>query len=69
MNFLSDGAARAGTAGGTLAVILLQISNGEVLKTVVLAALGAVVSFGTSMLLKAVIRKVRRAKREDKVNG
>lgn len=60
MNFLSDPAAKAGTAGGTLAVVLLQISNGELVKTVVLAALGAAVSFMVSLVLKMVVRRLKK---------
>jgi hypothetical protein len=48
---------RAGTAGGTLLVVALQISSQEMLKTVVLAALGAVVSFWVSHLLQRLVKK------------
>jgi mannitol-specific phosphotransferase system IIBC component len=50
----------AGTIGGTLLVFLLQINSAELLKTIVLAAIGATVSFSVSMVLKWVVRKVRR---------
>ena len=52
----------AGTAGGTMLVILLHIGGEEILKTVILASIGAVVSFSVSMLLKWMIRKVGRKK-------
>jgi mannitol-specific phosphotransferase system IIBC component len=47
---------KMGTAGGTLMIILANITTGDVLKTVVLAALGAVVSFGVSLLLKRMMK-------------
>ena len=52
-----DLSTRAGTAGGTLLVVLLQISSGEVLKTAVLAAVGAGVSFVVSYTLQRLIKK------------
>jgi putative flippase GtrA len=54
-----DMATRAGTAGGTLLVLLIHISSEEVLKTAVLAAIGAVVSFLVSFVLNRIIRKRR----------
>lgn len=48
---------KAGTAGGTLTIILANISGSDLLKTSVLAAIGAMVSFGVSYLLKRLIRK------------
>jgi len=51
---------RAGTAGGTLLVVVLQISAGELLKTGCLAAVGAVVSFGVSLGLKFLVRWWKR---------
>ena len=45
----------AGTIGGTCLVIMLQITSGALWQTVVLAALGAVVSFGTSLILKKLL--------------
>ena len=46
-----QGPERAGTVGGTLLVVLLQLSAAQLLETVVLAAVGAVVSYGVSMAL------------------
>lgn len=48
---------RAGTIGGTLLVLLLRIGSEEVLKTAVLAAVGAVVSFGVSFLLNKLVKR------------
>ncbi len=46
-----------GTLGGTLFCFLVNIHRDDVIKTIVLAALGAVVSFVVSLVLKAVLRR------------
>jgi hypothetical protein len=51
---------RAGTLGGTLLVFFMQIHSTEILKTAVLASVGAVVSFGVSISLKWLLRYLRR---------
>ncbi|NGF54992.1 hypothetical protein G5B00_00585 [Parapedobacter sp. SGR-10] len=43
---------QTGTLGGTLCSIFVSITVDDVVKTVVLAALGAIVSFGVSKLLQ-----------------
>ena len=43
---------RIGTAGGTLLSTIAQLNAGDLFKTVVLAAVGAVVSYGVTLLLK-----------------
>jgi hypothetical protein len=50
---------RAGTIGGTLFILLLHISSEEVLKTALLAAVGAVVSFTVSFVLNRIVKKRR----------
>ena len=47
---------KTGTIVGTLAIIFANITTGDLLKTVVLAALGAVVSFCVSLLLKRMVK-------------
>ena len=42
----------SGTFTGTLLVLLTQITSPELLKTIILAALGAVVSFIASCIIK-----------------
>lgn len=56
----------AGTLGGTGLVILLQVTQGQLWQTVVLAALGAAVSFLTSILCKKLLGIIKkgRAKRK-----
>jgi mannitol-specific phosphotransferase system IIBC component len=53
----------AGTAGGTLLVVLLHIQADEILKTVLLAFVGAVVSYSTSVCIRWVIERFRKEKR------
>lgn len=52
MNHHFDAPTRWGTCGGTLLVTLLQLSPAQVAETVVLAAIGAAVSFGVSLALR-----------------
>ena len=48
-----------GTAGGTFLRVVPNLNSEDVLKTVLLAAVGAIVSFGISMVLKFVIKKYK----------
>ncbi len=48
------------TVCGTALAVILNLGSEDVIKTVVLAALGAVVSFSVSCLLKWLIRKRKR---------
>jgi hypothetical protein len=47
---------KTGTAVGTLLSILPNLFSEDVLKTIVLAALGATVSFMVSLLLKWIMK-------------
>lgn len=58
-NYNVDGSTKAGTIGGTLFTLFINLGGTEVLKTIVLAAIGAVVSFGVSMLLKLLVKYFR----------
>ncbi|QBN20685.1 hypothetical protein E1750_17060 [Flavobacterium nackdongense] len=49
-----------GTAGGTFLSVLPNLHSEDVLKTMLLAALGAIVSFVISMLLKYLIKKHKK---------
>ncbi len=48
------------TIGGTFLSVLSTIHSDDLLKTCILAVIGATVSFGVSWLLKAVSRFVKR---------
>lgn len=47
-----------GTAGGTFLSVLPNLSSEDVFKTVILAAIGAIVSFLLSLVLKLFIKKL-----------
>ncbi|GGC90778.1 hypothetical protein GCM10011508_17420 [Flavobacterium lutivivi] len=49
-----------GTAGGTFLSIVPNILSEDVVRTVILAAVGAVVSFTISLLLKYIIKKHKK---------
>jgi mannitol-specific phosphotransferase system IIBC component len=49
-----------GTVGGTLLSIAATIQSADILKTVLLATVGALVSFMVSLLLKRFTRKRRK---------
>jgi len=48
---------RTGTVGGTLTIILANITSQDAVKTIALAGLGATVSFFVSYILKRMMRK------------
>ena len=49
-----------GTAGGTFLSVLPYLHSEDVLKTIILATLGAIVSFLISLLLKIIIKKHKK---------
>ncbi|MCP9749480.1 hypothetical protein [Ferruginibacter sp. HRS2-29] len=51
---------RSGTAGGLLTVLLINIAGKDVLKTIVLAAIGATVSFLISHGWKLLLKRWKR---------
>ena len=54
------GSAKMGTAGGIITILLINISAADLIKTAVLAGIGAVVSFFISMLLKYWLSRWRK---------
>lgn len=48
---------RAGTFGGFALSVIPNLTSADVLKTIVLACIGAVVSFGVTLLLKQLTTK------------
>ncbi|HVT84485.1 MAG TPA: hypothetical protein VHD35_04750 [Chitinophagaceae bacterium] len=60
MNQVFDNTTKAGTAGGTLLSIFANINSGDVLKTAILAAIGAVVSFSITLLLKLLVKRLKK---------
>lgn len=55
-----DSGIKMGTVSGTLLTILINIGRQDMLKTAVMAAIGAVVSFSVSLLLKVIFKRRRR---------
>jgi len=49
-----------GTAGGTFLSIVPNLQSADVLKTVLLATIGAIVSFAISLVLKGIIKKHKK---------
>jgi mannitol-specific phosphotransferase system IIBC component len=49
-----------GTASGTFLSIVPNLNSGDVLKTVILASVGAIVSFLISLALKFFIKKHKK---------
>ena len=60
MNQYFDNHAKAGTVSGTLLTIFANIHSADLLKTGILAALGAAVSFSVTLLLKIAIKHLKR---------
>ena len=56
---------KAGTLGGTCIAILSSLTQDDLIKTILLAAIGAAVSFMVSMLLRSLIRWMRKLREED----
>lgn len=55
-----DNTTKAGTAGGTLLTIFANITSEDVIKTIILAAIGAAVSFTVTIFLKALIKRLKK---------
>ena len=55
-----DNSTKAGTVGGTLLTVLFNINGSDLVKTVILAAVGAAVSFSVTLLLKFLIQKFKK---------
>lgn len=56
----TDHSTRRGTLGGTLLVLIVQLNPEELLKTAVLAAIGASVSFVVTVGWKQLAQWVKR---------
>lgn len=60
MNEVFDNTTKRGTAGGTLLTILANITSEDIIKTAILAAVGALVSFGVTLALKLLIKRNKK---------
>lgn len=57
-----DGQVYAGTCGGMFLSIFSSVLVEDLVRTAILAVVGAVVSFGVSLVLKRLIKNPRRLK-------
>ncbi len=55
-----DSTVRRGTASGTLLTLFANISSDDILKTAILAAIGAAVSFAITLSLKGIVRLFKK---------
>jgi hypothetical protein len=51
---------RIGTASGTLLSVVPNILSEDIVKTTILAVVGAIVSFAVSLLLKGLIKSKKK---------
>ncbi|WP_047096963.1 hypothetical protein [Chryseobacterium sp. VD8] len=58
MNYV-DNSTKLSTAFGTILTIFVNIRTEDLIKTVLLAAVGGVSSFGATLLLKFLIRNIK----------
>ena len=49
-----------GTAGGTILSIIPNVFSADIFKTILLASVGAIVSFTVSYVLKCIFKKFKR---------
>ncbi len=49
-----------GTAGGTFLSVIPNINSDDIAKTIILASVGAIVSFTISLLLKSLHKKHKK---------
>lgn len=54
---MSNNSTAVGTVGGTFLSIVPNVNSDDMLRTVVLAVIGAVVSFVISLLLRSLFKK------------
>ena len=60
MNPTNINPTQAGTFGGTLLILWVNLENGDISRTIILAAIGAAVSFVVSLSLKSLTKVLRR---------
>ena len=60
MNQVFDNTTKKCTVGGTLLSIFGNINSSDILKTAILAAIGAMVSFSVTLFLKFLIKRIKK---------
>jgi len=58
-----DNSTRAGTAGGTFLAFIANLGTDDILKTMVLTMIGAVVSFEVSIVLQLILCRIKKGGR------
>ena len=58
-----DNSIRAGTAGGTFLAFIANLGKDDILKTMVLTMIGAVVSFVVSIVLQFIVSRFKKGGR------
>ena len=53
-------ATKTGTAGGFLTILFFNLSSHDIVKTIVLAMIGAVVSFAVSLVMRSITKRWKR---------
>ena len=51
---------KAGTAGGFLTILFFNLRSNDILKTIVLSVIGAVVSFVVSLIMRSITKWLQR---------
>jgi mannitol-specific phosphotransferase system IIBC component len=59
-----DNSTRAGTAGGTFLAFMANLGKEDILKTVVLTIIGAIVSFVVSIVLQCIVSRFKKKRRD-----
>jgi hypothetical protein len=57
--FQIDTTTKSGTAAGTLLTIFANIKSEDLIKTGILAAVGALVSFAVTLALKSIVKRLK----------
>jgi hypothetical protein len=60
MNHHANNHLKTGFAGGTLMSFIANINSDDIIRTILLTAMGATVSFGISLLLKQAVNWYRQ---------
>ena len=59
-----DNSTRAGTAGGTFLAFMANLGKEDILKTIILTMIGAVVSFVVSVVLQCLLSWIKKERRD-----
>ncbi len=60
MHSATDHSTAVGTATGTVLTFAVYVGHEDIIKTIILSAIGAAVSFAVSMALKWVVKRFKK---------